>query len=151
MQTRICKQRRSQDPIFALSHCRDVVVAVTDAGGFGVLGALGYDAERVEVELDWIEDHVRGRPYGVDFAMPARYVALGGGEKGNLGRLLASIPDEHYSFVAATLDEASIPPLPADFERRPVKAADLSVDAEAVEQWIGNGNRLHQQMANEGS
>ena len=26
-------------PIFAFSHCRDVVAAVTNAGGMGVLGA----------------------------------------------------------------------------------------------------------------
>ncbi|MGH9133361.1 MAG: nitronate monooxygenase, partial [Ilumatobacteraceae bacterium] len=29
-------------PIVAFSHCRDVVAAVSKAGGFGVLGVTGF-------------------------------------------------------------------------------------------------------------
>ena len=70
MRTAICDELGIEFPVFAFSHCRDVVAAVTNAGGFGVLGALAFEAERLEVELDWIDQHVGGRPYGVDFAMP---------------------------------------------------------------------------------
>jgi NAD(P)H-dependent flavin oxidoreductase YrpB (nitropropane dioxygenase family) len=130
VRTPICDRLGIEFPIFAFSHCRDVVAAVTNAGGFGVLGALAYEPERLEVELDWIDDHVGGRPYGVDFAMPAKYVGQGGGEEATPERLAAMIPDEHHRFVKAVLDEAGIPPLPEDAERRAPKAAGLNVDAE---------------------
>src|SRR6478752_2274852 len=58
-------------PLFAFSHCRDVVAAVSRAGGLGVLGALYFTPEELETELRWIDEHVDGRPYGVDVVMPA--------------------------------------------------------------------------------
>ena len=39
MHTRICDLLGIEFPIFAFSHCRDVVAAVSRAGGFGVFGA----------------------------------------------------------------------------------------------------------------
>jgi NAD(P)H-dependent flavin oxidoreductase YrpB (nitropropane dioxygenase family) len=130
VRTPICDRLGIEFPIFAFSHCRDVVAAVTNAGGFGVLGALAYEPERLEMELTWIDEHVGGRPYGVDFAMPAKYVGQGGGEEATPERLAAMIPEEHHHFVEAVLAEAGIPPLPADAERRAPKAAGLNVDAE---------------------
>ena len=41
MRTPICDDLGIEFPIFAFTHCRDVVVAVSKAGGFGVLGAVG--------------------------------------------------------------------------------------------------------------
>ena len=57
-------------PLFAFSHCRDVVVAASRAGGFGVVGAVSYTPEQLEQELQWIDDHVDGKPYGVDVLIP---------------------------------------------------------------------------------
>ncbi len=129
MHTEICNRLGIEFPIFAFSHCRDVVAAVTNAGGYGVLGALAYEPERLEIELDWIDDHVGGKPYGVDFAMPAKYEGQGGGDKATPEYLASLIPDEHRAFADKVLDEAGIPPLPEDTDRVP-KAAGLNVDAE---------------------
>ena len=49
-------------PLFAFSHCRDVVAAVTNAGGMGVLGALAFTPEELEIELTWIDEHVGESP-----------------------------------------------------------------------------------------
>ena len=38
-------------PLFAFSHCRDVVAEVSKAGGFGCLGATGHTPESLEIEL----------------------------------------------------------------------------------------------------
>ncbi len=130
MRTPICDQLGIEFPIFAFSHCRDVVAAVTNAGGFGVLGALAFEPDRLEIELNWIDEHVSGKPYGVDFAMPAKYVGQGGGDDATPEHLATMIPDEHRAFVTKLLDDAGIPRLPADFERRAPKAAGLNVDAE---------------------
>lgn len=130
MHTPICDQLGIEFPIFAFSHCRDVVAAVTNAGGFGVLGALAYEPERLEIELKWIDEHVKGKPYGVDFAMPAKYVGQGGGEQATPEYLSSLIPDSYREFVNKVLDEAGIPPLPEDTGPRTPKAAGLNVDAE---------------------
>jgi hypothetical protein len=37
-------------PIFAFSHCRDVVPAVTDASGCGVLGAVAHSPEQLAID-----------------------------------------------------------------------------------------------------
>ena len=44
--TRMTELLDIEFPIFAFSHCRDVVAAVSRAGGFGVLGALAFTPER---------------------------------------------------------------------------------------------------------
>jgi NAD(P)H-dependent flavin oxidoreductase YrpB (nitropropane dioxygenase family) len=130
MRTPICEQLGIEFPIFAFSHCRDVVAAVTNAGGFGVLGALAFEPERLEIELDWIDEHVNGKPYGVDFAMPAKYVGQGGGAEADPEYLASLIPDEYRDFVTKVLDDAGIPQLPADYEQGVRKAAGLGVDEE---------------------
>ena len=61
MKTPICGQVGVEFPLFAFSHCRDVVVAVGKAGGFGVLGAVGFTPEALEVELKWIDERIGGR------------------------------------------------------------------------------------------
>jgi len=130
MRTPICERLAIEFPIFAFSHCRDVVAAVTNAGGFGVLGALAYEPDRLEIELDWIDEHVSGRPYGVDFAMPVQYVGKGGGPEASPDHLMSLIPDEHRAFVDRVLTDAGVPPLPDDAEPRVPKAAGLNVDEE---------------------
>ena len=130
MRTPICDQLGIEFPIFAFSHCRDVVAAVTNAGGYGVLGALAYEPERLEIELNWIDEHVKGKPYGVDFAMPAKYVGQGGGDEATPEYLKSLIPDQYRQWVGKVLDEAGIAPLPEDTEQRAPKAAGLNVDAE---------------------
>ena len=63
-------------PIFAFSHCRDVVAEVSRAGGFGVLGAVRMQPDQLEEELSWIDEHVQGKPYGIDVIIPAKYERL---------------------------------------------------------------------------
>ena len=57
MRTELAEKLGIEFPIFAFTHCRDVVAAVSNAGGIGVLGAVGFTAEQLEVELKWIDDH----------------------------------------------------------------------------------------------
>jgi NAD(P)H-dependent flavin oxidoreductase YrpB (nitropropane dioxygenase family) len=130
VRTPVCDQFGVEFPIFAFSHCRDVVAAVSRAGGFGVLGALAFTPEELEVELAWIDDHVEGKPYGVDLVMPANYIGKGG-KQPDEAELRAMIPQEHWDFLESVLAEYDIPPLPADFHDR-AKAAGLGVDDQAT-------------------
>jgi len=73
MHTPVCDRLAIEFPIFAFSHCRDVVAAVTNAGGFGVLGATGHTPRTLDIDLTWIDEQVKGKPYGVDLLLPAKY------------------------------------------------------------------------------
>ena len=61
-------------PLIAFSHCKDVVAQVSKAGGMGVLGAVGMTPEILEQELKWIDEHIDGKPYGVDVLIPNKMV-----------------------------------------------------------------------------
>ena len=115
MHTRICDEFNIEFPIFAFSHCRDVVAAVSKAGGFGVLGALAFTPEQLEIELNWIDEHVDGKPYGVDVVMPASSVAKDAGDITE-EQLQAMISERHRNFVEEVLARHGVPPLPADAE-----------------------------------
>jgi NAD(P)H-dependent flavin oxidoreductase YrpB (nitropropane dioxygenase family) len=87
-------------PLFAFSHCRDVVAAVSRAGGFGVLGGSTFTPESLEVELQWIDDHVDGKPYGVDILVPEHQFSTGGM---TIAELAAQLPAEHREFLVDLL------------------------------------------------
>lgn len=115
MRTPICEQLGIEFPIFAFSHCRDVVAAVSRAGGMGVLGAVGFSPRRLEIELDWIDEHVDGKPYGVDFIMPAKSVDTGTRDLKKLGlELDAMVPPEYPLFIDDLLAKHNVPPLAED-------------------------------------
>jgi NAD(P)H-dependent flavin oxidoreductase YrpB (nitropropane dioxygenase family) len=83
-------------PLFAFSHCRDVVAAVSRAGGFGVLGGATFTPESLEVELAWIDEHVDGKPYGVDILVPEHQFSTGGA---TIAELALQLPEQHREFV----------------------------------------------------
>lgn len=115
MKTRIARQLNCEVPIFAFSHCRDVVVEVTKAGGFGVLGAGTYGPDQLEAELRWIDDHVEGRPYGVDVIIPTKY------DVDAEARVLdpeALIPQDHRAFMENLLAKEGVPELPEEEKAR---------------------------------
>jgi len=110
VRTQLCERLGIDAPIFAFSHCRDVVAAVSRAGGFGVLGALAFSPSQLETELKWIDEHVDGKPYGVDIVMPA---SIEGGDLGfDPQAFEAMISEKHRSFVQKVLDDYGVPKLP---------------------------------------
>jgi NAD(P)H-dependent flavin oxidoreductase YrpB (nitropropane dioxygenase family) len=109
MKSSICERLGVEFPLFAFSHCRDVVAAVSRAGGFGVLGATRHTPASIEIELNWIDEHVDGKPYGLDVLIPENLATRG--EQGVTARSLAArIPQEHRDFVADLLKRNNVPP-----------------------------------------
>lgn len=108
MKSALCDQLGIDVPVFAFSHCRDVVVEVCKAGGIGVFGAVGYTPEQVKAELDWIDERVGDRPYGIDVIMPTRDLAQ------DVPDLNSLIPEEHKGWVEHVMQRYGIAPLPDD-------------------------------------
>ncbi|MEB2345424.1 MAG: nitronate monooxygenase family protein [Deltaproteobacteria bacterium] len=111
MRTKLAAELGLEFPIFAFTHCRDVVAAVSNAGGLGVLGVAGRSLEELAIELEWIEKQVGDRPYGVDLLLPVKFV---GSQEGgfDVAQLDARIPEAHRRFLDGLLEKHGVPPLP---------------------------------------
>jgi NAD(P)H-dependent flavin oxidoreductase YrpB (nitropropane dioxygenase family) len=136
MRTDLCDLFGIDVPVFAFSHCRDVVAAVSRAGGLGVLGALAFSPEQLEIECKWIDEHVDGKPYGVDVVMPVTYMGAeqGGFDKSDLEKM---IPQGHRDFVEKVLAEYQVPQLPEG----------VTPQVDSLLGWSEKGGRSHVEIA----
>lgn len=116
MHTSLCDELGIEFPIFAFTHCRDVVVAVSKAGGYGVLGAVGYTPEQLEIELNWIDERIGGHPYGVDIVIPNKYEGMDSDlDPETLTKMLQDmVPQQHLDFAKKILADHGVPTADAD-------------------------------------
>jgi NAD(P)H-dependent flavin oxidoreductase YrpB (nitropropane dioxygenase family)/succinyl-CoA synthetase alpha subunit len=115
-------------PIVGFNRSPGVVAAVTNAGGFGVLGASAYTPAELDAQLTWIDEQTRGKPYGVDLLVPEKFAT---GDPGDLvASLRAQIPDEHLAFVRDLLDRYGVPEVAGNPEHDEI-AASLNPDGAA--------------------
>jgi len=134
MRTPVCDTLGIEFPIFAFTHCRDVVAAVSQAGGLGVLGAVGFSPEQLEVELKWIDEHVGDKPYAVDIVIPGKYEGMDEIDPAKLEKQLRDmIPQHHREFVQKLLHEHGVPELPADEQRRELLGWTAATAAPQIE------------------
>ena len=105
MKSPVCEMFGIDFPLVAFTHCRDVVVEVSKAGGLGVLGAAGYGPETLEIELNWIDEHIDGKPYGVDLIAPTSMAVT---DDTTPDETLDMVPDEHRDFARGILAQHNI-------------------------------------------
>jgi NAD(P)H-dependent flavin oxidoreductase YrpB (nitropropane dioxygenase family) len=108
MKSPICEMLGIDFPLLAFSHCRDVVAAVSRAGGMGVFGAVNLPPDRLREELTWIDAHCGGKPYGVDLIVPNSME--GKSEAFSRDALLAAVPQQHKDFATGILTSHGIEP-----------------------------------------
>ena len=113
MDNKVCRLTGCEFPLFAFSHCRDVVVAVSKAGGFGVLGATRFTPEQLEEELVWIDQHIDGAAYGVDVLVPETVDPRVADFASNEARA-AAISDQHRQFTSDLLGQYGVAVSPGD-------------------------------------
>ena len=82
-----------------------MVVEVSKAGGMGVLGAAGYNAETLDRELTWIDEHVDGMPYGVDLIAPTS-IAIS--DDTTAEETLDMVPEENRDYALNILAQHNI-------------------------------------------
>ncbi|MBV7495075.1 nitronate monooxygenase [Pseudomonas sp. PDM24] len=119
-----CRMTGAEFPLFAFSHCRDVVAAVSRAGGFGVLGGSSFTPESLKVELDWIDAHVDGKPYGIDILIPEHQAVSA---DISFEELVEKISTRHRDFVVALLAKHDVTIAPENVinRRRPPTLSDV--------------------------
>ncbi|MEE2702635.1 MAG: nitronate monooxygenase family protein [Myxococcota bacterium] len=143
MQTEFCRRLGIEFPIFAFTHCRDVVAAVSRAGGFGVLGAVGFSPEQLEIECKWIDEHTGDRPYGVDLVIPQKYEGMGELDPEKLEeQLRAAIPLQHREFAAKLLADHGVPEVPPEEGHHELLAMSLATATPQLDVALG-----HEQVA----
>ncbi len=106
MKSPICDQLGIDFPLVAFTHCRDVVCEVSKAGGMGVLGAAGFGPEQLEIELNWLDEHIEGKPYGVDLVVPTSMANKD--ESASADEVRAMVTDEHKRYAAQILAQHNI-------------------------------------------
>ncbi|MEU4213537.1 nitronate monooxygenase family protein [Streptomyces sp. NPDC026206] len=107
MRTELSRRMGIEHALFGFTPFPAVAAAITRAGGLGVLGAVRYHAPGdLARDLDWMEAHTGGRPYGLDVVMPAKKV-----EGVSEADVEAMIPAGHRRFVQETLARYGVPPL----------------------------------------
>jgi len=132
MHTELCDRFGIQYPIFVFTPSEKVAAAVSRAGGMGVLGCVRFnDPDDLENVLQWMDANTDGKPYGVDVVMPAKVPTEGSSI--DINKL---IPQTHRDFVAKTLADLGVPPLPEDEEK-----------SEGVLGWLHSVARSHVEVA----
>ena len=91
----------------------ELVVAVSEAGGLGVLGGSGYTVDELQQAIREIKKQT-DKPYGVDLLLP-KYLDLKGGIGGTdaaelpLSEVLKTIPQAHQEWIHKIRKEMKIP------------------------------------------
>lgn len=120
MYSELCERLQLDHALFAFSHCRDVVAAVSNGGGMGVLGAGWMSADALAKELDWLDRAVGERGYGVDVVIPQRYEGMEESDRQALEqRLKAQVPAAHQAFADRLLREHGVPEWPEGEQEAP--------------------------------
>ncbi len=109
MKSVLCEMLGIEFPLVAFSHCRNVVAAVSRAGGFGVLGATAFTPDELEHELKWIDENIGGKPYGIDVLIPEN-IATKSEKNVTIGSLAERIPQQHRDFVRELLIRYEVEP-----------------------------------------
>jgi NAD(P)H-dependent flavin oxidoreductase YrpB (nitropropane dioxygenase family) len=114
LRTKLCDMLGIEFPICAFTHCKDVAVALINAGGFAVYGGSLHAPDELAPNIKWIRDRVEGRPFGVDLLLPATAAP-----SGTVEDLLAQIPEEHRKFVQGIRERHGIPNAKGPMEHSP--------------------------------
>ena len=103
LHTKLCDMLGIEYPIMAFNHCRDVVAAVCNAGGSGVLGCLALTPEQIVKEVNWLRSHT-DQPFGIDLVFPGNAPDIGTKED-----LLAMVPQDYKDFMDRFKAEVGLP------------------------------------------
>lgn len=104
LHTPLCDKLGIEYPVVAFTHCKDVAVAVINAGGFAVLGEAMHSPDHIAADIKWIRDRIGGKPFGIDLVLPASVP-----EERTVEQLIAEIPQTHLDFEQKIKRKYNVP------------------------------------------
>ncbi len=117
----------------------ELVVAVSEAGGLGVLGAVGITVEEMRYQIREIKKQT-DKPFGVDLLLAKQIVDAGDqpfkeNEEVPLSEEIKSLPKSHYDWIMNIKEEMGLP----DMEARIMPGTTLSRPYAAIKACIEEG------------
>ncbi|KAA0232549.1 MAG: putative monooxygenase [Acidimicrobiales bacterium] len=104
LHTKLCDLLGIEFPVIAFTHCKDVAVALINAGGFAVLGEAMHTPEDIAADIAWIRERVDGKKFGIDLVLPASVPP-----SGSVEQLMAEIPEAQSKFALAIKEKYDVP------------------------------------------
>ncbi len=104
LRTKLCDMLGVEFPIIAFTHCKDVAVAVINAGAFAVLGEAMHPPEQIAADIRWVRDRVDGKAFGIDLVLPASVPA-----SDSVEQLIAKIPETQRAFALQIKQKYRVP------------------------------------------
>jgi len=83
----------------------ELVAAVSNAGGLGVLGDNFHNLDEMDAAIEAVKRRIGGRPFGVDFLIPASRTELGARTNREAYEEAAAKYPRHIAFVQSLLDQ----------------------------------------------
>jgi len=98
----------------------ELVVAVSEAGGLGVLGAAGYTVDELREKIREIRK-LTDKPFGVDLLLPGQTVRAGdqetdGQQEIPLSEIIKTLPKEHYDWMMRIKKEMDLPDIDIQYK-----------------------------------
>lgn len=104
LHTPLCEKLGIEYPVVAFTHCKDVAVAVINAGGFAVLGEALHTPDQIAADIKWIRERIGGKAFGIDLVLPSSVP-----EEKTVDELLAMIPQEQRDFEQQIKRKYNVP------------------------------------------
>lgn len=126
----------------------DLVVAVSEAGGLGVLGASGYSIQELRDAIGEIKSRT-DKPYGVDILLPKNIADLGATTSGMqevpLSQLVATLPQPYQDWIAQMRADLGVPEVEVIIKAdtttlQPQAAIDVCIEEKVPLFCAGLGN-----------
>jgi len=127
----------------------ELVVAVSEAGGLGVLGAAGHTVDEMRDDIRKIRK-LTGKPFGVDLLLPSQTVTAGdqvydGPQEIPLSEVLKNLPKPHYDWMMKVKEEMGLPDIDvmanlASTTARPHAAVKVCIEEKVPLFCSGLGN-----------
>lgn len=127
----------------------ELVVAVSEAGGLGVLGGSGYTVDEMREAIRQIRAQT-DKPFGVDLLLPKDIVMAGGvnldgPDEIPLSELLKKLPKPHYEWIQKIKAEMGLPEIDVMIRMntthmRPLEAVKVCIEEKIPLFCAGLGN-----------
>ena len=127
----------------------ELVVAVSEAGGLGVLGGSGFTVDELRDAIREIKAQT-DKPYGVDLLLPARVaardtMAMEGIEELPLNQVIETLPEPHLKWFNNVKEEMGLPDVDITLKMntttmRPKEAIQVCIEEKVPLFCAGLGN-----------